>query len=137
VVPALTLSALAVHRHAEDLRGGGRLNAQSASIESRAVGQGAGNIVSALVGACLGPGPSWAPPWSTWAAAATSRLSGVFEGVFSLLVFLLLSRLVGWVPIAALAGILIVVAFRMFDRTSFHLLKQRKHGARLLRDSPP
>src|SRR3970282_1809120 len=33
--------------------------------------------------------------------------------------------LIAWVPIAALAGILIVVGFRMFDRKSLHLLRSR------------
>jgi SulP family sulfate permease len=49
----------------------------------------------------------------------------MFHGSFVLAVALLFSRLVAWVPIAALAGILFVVAWRMFDRSSFKLLRQK------------
>src|SRR6185295_18358214 len=53
-----------------------------------------------------------------------TRLSGVLEGVFVLAAFLLFGNWIAWVPIAALAGILIIVAFRMFDWNSFQLLRQ-------------
>jgi SulP family sulfate permease len=61
-----------------------------------------------------------------------TRLSGILEGVFALLAFVLctgflpgLPNLVGWIPKPALAGIIIVVGFRMIDRHSFALLKHR------------
>jgi SulP family sulfate permease len=41
------------------------------------------------------------------------------------LAFVLLGRLIAWVPIAALAGLLLVVAWRMFDRSMFRLVLQR------------
>lgn len=88
------------------------------------LGQGLGNVVSALVGGMPGAGTMGATLVNVNSGGAT-RLSGLLEGIFALVVFLAFSRLVGWVPIAALAGILLVVAWRMFDRTSFHLLKQR------------
>jgi len=59
------------------------------------------------------------------ASGGQTRLSGVFEGLFSLVVFLLLSKSIAWLPVAALAGILIVVGFRMFDRHSLSLLRSR------------
>src|SRR5258708_5652667 len=54
-----------------------------------------------------------------------TRLSGVFEGAFALAAFLFFGSLIAWVPIAAPAGILIVVAFRMIDWHSLHLLRSR------------
>ena len=124
LVPALTLSALLSIDTLKTCVVVDALTRSRHRSNRELVGQGAGNIVSALVGGMPGAGTMGATLVNV-GSGGTSRLSGVFEGVFSLLVFLLLSRLVGWVPIAALAGILIVVAFRMFDRTSFHLLKQR------------
>lgn len=41
------------------------------------------------------------------------------------LAFVLLGRLIAWVPIGALAGLLLVVAWRMFDRDMFRLALKR------------
>jgi SulP family sulfate permease len=54
-----------------------------------------------------------------------TRLSGMLEGGFVLLAALLLGNWIAWVPVAALAGILLVVAVRMFDWDSFRLLRQK------------
>jgi SulP family sulfate permease len=56
---------------------------------------------------------------------ASSRFSGLIEGVLALFAFLLLASLIAWVPVAALAGILIVIGVRMIDRNSLHFLKSR------------
>ncbi len=88
------------------------------------LGQGIGNIAAALVGGVPGAGTMGATLVNINSGGKT-RLAAFLEGVFVLAAFLLFSKLIGWVPIAALAGILIVVAFRMFDRSSFHLLKQK------------
>ena len=45
-----------------------------------------------------------------------TRMSGVMEGVFALFVLLVFSRFVEWIPVASLAGVLLVVAVRMIDR---------------------
>ncbi len=124
LVPALTLSALLSIDTLKTCVVVDALTRSRHRSNRELVGQGAGNIVSALVGGMPGAGTMGATLVNL-GSGGTSRLSGVFEGVFSLAVFLVLSRLLGWVPIAALAGILIVVAFRMFDRSSFHLLRQR------------
>jgi SulP family sulfate permease len=58
-------------------------------------------------------------------SGAKTRLSGMIEGVFALIAFLALANVIAWVPIAALAAILIVIGFRMIDRHSFHLLRSR------------
>jgi SulP family sulfate permease len=88
------------------------------------LGQGAGNLASALFGGMPGAGTMGATLVNVNSGGQTRR-SGVLEGVFVLAAFLLLGGLIAWVPIAALAGILIVVAFRMVDWRSFALLKQR------------
>jgi SulP family sulfate permease len=88
------------------------------------VGQGAGNVASAVLGGMPGAGTMGATLVNVSAGGQT-RLSSVLVGLLALGTFLLLGDLVAWVPVAALAGILIVVAYRMFDRQSFYLLKQR------------
>lgn len=85
------------------------------------VAQGLGNVASACVGGMPGAGQMGATMVNL-ASGGQTRASGIFEGVLSLIAFLLLGAFIAWIPVAALAGILIVVGFRMIDRHSFHLL---------------
>jgi sulfate permease, SulP family len=87
------------------------------------VGQGLGNVASAVVGGIPGAGTMGATLVNISSGAA-SRFSGIFEGVLALVAFLLLGSLISWVPIAALAAILIVIGVRMIDRNSVHFLRQ-------------
>ncbi len=88
------------------------------------VAQGLGNVAATAIGGVPGAGTMGATLVNI-ASGARTRLSGVIEGVLALAAFLLLGKLLAWIPIAALAGILIVVGFRMFDRHSLHLLQSR------------
>ncbi|MBI5772342.1 MAG: SLC26A/SulP transporter family protein [Verrucomicrobia bacterium] len=88
------------------------------------IGQGVGNLASAVIGGMPGAGTMGATLVNVNSGGQT-RLSGVLEGVFVLAAFLLFGNFIAWVPIAALAGILMVVAYRMFDWESFQLLKSR------------
>ncbi|MDP2301111.1 MAG: SulP family inorganic anion transporter [Ignavibacteria bacterium] len=85
-------------------------------------GQGLGNIVSALACGIPGAGTMGATLVNLNSGAKT-KYSGVFVGVTAVLVLLLIGKFVAWIPISALAGILIVVAVRMVDKKSFSLLK--------------
>jgi len=78
------------------------------------IGQGLGNIGSALLGGIPGAGTMGASLVNVSSGAQTRR-SGMLEGLFALLAFLLLSSLVAWLPIAALGAILLVVGYRMID----------------------
>ncbi|HOV76200.1 MAG TPA: SulP family inorganic anion transporter, partial [Candidatus Hydrogenedentes bacterium] len=86
------------------------------------VGQGLGNMASAL--ACGIPGAgTLGPTLVNVNSGAQTSLSGLFAGLSALAVLLLIGQLIAWIPLAALAGILIVVAYRMLDWSSFRLLK--------------
>ncbi len=86
--------------------------------------QGAGNIASACIGGMPGAGQMGAT-MVNMSSGGQTRMSGVFEGVLALIAFVLLGSLVAWIPVASLAGILIIVGVRMIDRDSFSLLKSR------------
>jgi sulfate permease, SulP family len=88
------------------------------------VGQGVANLASAALGGMPGSGTS-GPTLVNIASGADTRRSGVIAGALVLLAYLALGGLVAWAPIAALAGILVVVAYRMFDWKSFRLLQRR------------
>ncbi len=84
------------------------------------IGQGLGNLAATAVGGVPGAGQMGAT-LVNMSSGGQTRLSGLIEGVLALVAFLILGKLIAWVPIAALAGILIVIGFRMFDRHSLHL----------------
>ncbi|HIJ61476.1 MAG TPA: SLC26A/SulP transporter family protein [Rhodospirillaceae bacterium] len=88
------------------------------------IGQGLGNIGAAVVGGIPGAGTMGAT-LVNMTSGASSRLSGVVEGITALLAFLMLASLISWVPVASLSGILIVVGMRMIDRTSLAFVKKR------------
>lgn len=89
------------------------------------IAQGSGNIVSALIGGMPGSG-TMGPTMINFTSGASSRASGLIEGVMGIVAFLILGSLIAWIPIASLAGILIVIGFRMIDQHSVQLIKTRK-----------
>ncbi|HEY5790708.1 MAG TPA: SulP family inorganic anion transporter [Gammaproteobacteria bacterium] len=87
-------------------------------------GQGMANLAATAVGGINGAGTMGATLVNVSGGAQT-RVSGLIEGVLAIVAFLLLGGLIAWVPIAALAGILIVVGLRMIDWGSLQLLRAR------------
>ncbi|OAN55263.1 sulfate permease and related transporter [Paramagnetospirillum marisnigri] len=81
------------------------------------IGQGLANMTSAMLGGVPGAGTMGASLINL-SSGGTSRLSGLMCGVFSLAAFLLLAPLIAWVPVAALAAILMIIGLRMIDRHS-------------------
>jgi SulP family sulfate permease len=85
--------------------------------------QGLTNIASSLLGGVPVAGAMGATMVNINSGAKTRR-SGSIEGVLLLLAVVLLGSVVAWTPLAALAGILLVVGYRMIDLKAFALLKQ-------------
>ncbi|NUQ37873.1 MAG: STAS domain-containing protein [Caldilineales bacterium] len=78
------------------------------------VGQGVANIAAGLFSGFPGSA-SFNRSAMNYAAGARTPLAAVFSGLILLGVILILGPLVAYVPFAALAGILVVIAFRMVD----------------------
>lgn len=119
-VSALTLSVLL---SIDTLKTGVVLDAMArrrSESNRELIGQGAGNAVSFLLGGMPGAGTMGAT-LVNFSSGGRTPLSGVAEGVFVVIAFVALGGLIAWVPIGALAGVLLVVAWRMFDRGMFHL----------------
>ncbi len=117
LVPALTLAVLL---SIDTLKTCLVIDAMSNSHHNsnrELVGQGLGNIAASLVGGVPGSGTMGASLINI-SSGGTSKLSGVMTGIFSLAAFFVLSPLIAWVPVGALAAILIVVGARMIDRHS-------------------
>lgn len=124
LVPALTLSALLSIDTLKTCVVVDALTRARHDSNRTLIGQGIGNAAAALTGGMPGAGQMGATIVSLNSGSQTKR-SGLFEGCFVLLVFVLFGNLVGWLPLAALAGVLMVVACRMFDWNCFQLLRSR------------
>jgi SulP family sulfate permease len=124
LVPALTLSALLSIDTLKTCVVVDTLTRSRHDSNRTLIGQGIGNTASALFGGMPGSGQMGATIVNLNSGSQTKR-SGLFEGCFVLLAFVLFGNLVGWLPLAALAGVLMVVACKMFDWTSFQLLRSR------------
>ncbi len=119
--PALTLSALL---SIDTLKTGVVLDAVTRSRHNsnrELIGQGVANVASFFAGGVPGSG-TMGPTLINVTSGGRSIWSGVGEGVLVLVALLALSGVIAWVPIAALAGILLVIAWRMFSFEMFKLL---------------
>ncbi len=89
------------------------------------VAQGIANIGSALFGGLCVTG-TIARTATNVRAGARSPVAGMLHAAFLLLVLVIAAPLIGYVPLAALAGVLLVVAWNMAERAEFaRLLKGR------------
>lgn len=86
--------------------------------------QGLANISSSALGGLPGAGTMGASMVNLSSGAQT-RISGIVEGVLVLLAALVLSQFIAWVPVATLAGILMVVGLRMIDTRPLRFLESR------------
>ncbi len=86
--------------------------------------QGLANIASSGIGGLPGAGTMGATMVNLSSGAKT-RISGTVEGVLVLVAALALSSYIAWIPVATLAGILIVVGLRMIDTEPLRFLESR------------
>ncbi|HVU32135.1 MAG TPA: SulP family inorganic anion transporter [Opitutaceae bacterium] len=124
IAPALTLSVLLSIDTLKTCVVVDALTLRRHNSNRTLLGQGMANIASAIGGGMPGSGAIGATMVNLESGGASS-FSGIFEGVSVLVVVLLFGRWIAWVPLAALAGILSVVAWRMFDWNSLHLVRQK------------
>ncbi|MDQ1297621.1 MAG: sulfate permease, SulP family [Campylobacterota bacterium] len=123
--PALTLAALL---SIDTLKTSVILDSMTHSFHDsnkELIAQGCGNVTSTLIGGMPGSGTMGASLINI-SSGGTSRLSGLIEGIMAIAAYLLLGKFIAWIPIASLAGILIVIGARMIDTHSIQLLKSRK-----------
>ncbi|MCX7192233.1 MAG: SulP family inorganic anion transporter [Proteobacteria bacterium] len=86
--------------------------------------QGLANITSSAIGGIPGAGTMGATMVNLSSGAQT-RVSGIIEGVLVLVTALVLNIFIAWIPIATLAGILIVIGLRMIDTKPLNFLESR------------
>jgi SulP family sulfate permease len=95
------------------------------------VGQGVANVVSALFGGLPATG-AIARTATNIRAGGRTPLAGIFHALFLLLFLLAAGKLIAHVPMAALAAILLVVAWGMSEIDRFKSLLRMNAGERAL-----
>jgi len=95
------------------------------------VAQGIANMVSALFGGISVTG-TIARTATNIRAGARTPLSGMMHSVFLLLFILAAADLASYVPLAALAGVLVVVCWNMAEKKEFARVARQGAGAAVL-----
>ena len=93
------------------------------------MGQGASNVVAALTGGYAVSG-SLSRSSLNLVAGARSRWAGVLSGVFVLVVAMVAAPVVERVPVAALAGLLLLIAWDLIDRPAIRRVMRAGLGDR-------
>ncbi len=83
-------------------------------------GQGLSNIVGSFFSSYAGSG-SFTRSGINYSAGAQTPMSAIFAALFLLLIILLVAPLTAYLPIAAMGGIIFIVAYNLVD---FHHIKQ-------------
>ncbi|TXH86879.1 MAG: STAS domain-containing protein [Rhodoferax sp.] len=117
LVPALTLAVLLSIDTLKTCVVLDAMTQTSHNSDRELIGQGIGNAVAAVLGGVSGAGTMGASLVNISSGGETRR-AGLVAALLSLVAFVALGPLLAWIPVSALAGILIVVGLRMIDRHS-------------------
>jgi len=98
---------------------------------SELVAQGVGNVAAAAFGGLPVTG-TIARTATNIRAGARGPVAGIFHSLYLLLFVLFAMPLVAYIPLSALAGVLLVVAWSMADKTEFALLLRSSRADALI-----
>jgi SulP family sulfate permease len=124
IIPALTLSILAAIDTLLTSVVADVVTKTKHNSNKELIGQGLGNIASALFGGLPAAG-STTVTMVNINNGGRMPLSGCIKSLLVLLIVLVLSPLVQWIPMAVLAGVLVVTALRIVDYQSINLFKKK------------
>jgi SulP family sulfate permease len=86
--------------------------------------QGLANIAASAIGGMPGAGTMGAT-MVNYSSGSKTRISGVVEGLTTVIAALALGAFVAWLPVATLSGVLIVVGLRMIDTDPLRFLESK------------
>ena len=125
ISPAISIAALGMIETLLCGSSAGRMTGVKLSSNRELVAQGIGNIISPIFGGI----PSTAAIARTSVAiksGAVTRLCAIFHSLFILTFMLLLGPVMEKIPLSALAGVLIVTAWRMNEWSAIKYIFSRK-----------
>ena len=125
LLPAVSIAVLCMIESLLCGAAGGRMQGERMNADRELVAQGVGNLILPFLGGV----PATAAIARTSVAIKSgcqTRLTGVIQGVVLLLSMFLLSPFMSRIPMAALAGVLMVTAWRMNEWESIRYLFSHK-----------
>ncbi len=125
VVPAISIAALGLIESLLCGASAGRMKGEKLDANQELIAQGIGNIVIPFFGGV----PATAAIARTAVAIKSggkTRLTSVFHAIVLLLSMFLLAPVISRIPLSALAGVLMMTAWRMNDRTVIKGIFTRK-----------
>lgn len=131
-VPALSIAALGMIESLLCGASAGKMKKEELNADRELVAQGIGNIIIPLFGGI----PATAAIARTSVAIKSgcqTRITGIFHAVILLLSMFVLSPVMSEVPLSALAGILIITAWRMNDWKNIHFIFDHKFKSGMLK----
>lgn len=125
IIPALSIAALGMIESLLCGAAAGRMKGERLNADRELFAQGIGNMIIPFFGGV----PSTAAIARTSVAiksGAVTRLTGVFHAIGLLVSMFVLADIMSKIPLAALAGVLIVTAWRMNEWESIHFIFNKK-----------
>jgi len=104
---------------------------QRISPSQEFVGQGLASLVGGFL-QCIPSSGSLSRSGIAYGAGAKTRLTGVLSGLFVLLVLLIFSSLIGYIPVAGLAGVVVMSAYGLFDYRHLKLTWRSRTTSRIV-----
>lgn len=132
LTPAVSIAALGMVESLLCGASAGRMTGVLLDNDRELIAQGVGNILSPLFGGI----PATAAIARTSVAiksGAQTRLTGMFHALFLLVSMLLLGPLMANIPLSALAGVLLVTAFRMNEWSTIKYIFSKKFKGAILK----
>ena len=131
-VPALSIAALGMIESLLCGASAGKMKKEELNADRELVAQGIGNMIIPIFGGI----PATAAIARTSVAIRSgcqTRITGIFHAVILLLSMFVLSPVMSEVPLSALAGILIITAWRMNDWKNIHFIFDHKFRSGMLK----
>lgn len=122
ILPALTLGGLGMIDSLLTSVIADKLTKTKHNSNKELIGQGIGNIGAALFGGLPGAGTTVVTVTNTKTGART-RLSGIIQGLFLLMILLFGAQYAAQIPYAVLAGLLVSIGINIMDYTVFREFK--------------
>lgn len=97
------------------------------------IGQGIGNIVTSFFGSLAAAG-SVPRTMANFKAGGRTPFSGMMCGISIFLIMMIMGPMVGKVPLAVIAGILIAVGISLFDKWTVNVIRKMKNPFKQQRD---
>jgi SulP family sulfate permease len=129
---AFTIALLGLIEAVSISRSVAALSNQRIDANQEFIGQGLSNIVGSFFSSYAGSG-SFTRSGINFTAGAKTPLSAIFAAFFLMLILLLIAPVTAYLPVAAMGGVILIVAYKLIDFHHIaHILKYSRSEASII-----